>query len=49
VTHLQHFKNSCDMQLQCNFKKSQTWVTTYVCMICINYHIEDPFSTHLQL
>ncbi len=49
VTHLQHFKNSCDMQLQCNFFKNQTWLTTYVCMICINCHIEDPFSTHLQL
>jgi len=37
------------MQIQCNSKKNQTWLIKYVCMMCINYRIEDPFSTHLQL
>jgi hypothetical protein len=36
-------------RLQCNSLKSQTCLTTYICMICINDSIEDPFSTHLQL
>jgi hypothetical protein len=30
VAHLQHFYNSCDMQLQWNSLKNQTWLTTYV-------------------
>jgi hypothetical protein len=49
MVHLQQFKTSYHMQLQCNSCKSQTWLTTYVCIMCINYQIEDSFSIHLQL
>ncbi len=36
------------MQLQCNSLKSQTWLIIYVCTMCKNYYIEDPFSTQLN-
>jgi len=29
--------------------KNQTWLTMNVCMVHINYYIENSFSTHLQL
>jgi hypothetical protein len=37
------------MQYNATFQKNQTWLITYVCRMCINYRIEEPFSTHLQL
>jgi len=49
VAHLQKFLSSCYMQLQCNIFKNQTWLITYVCTMCINYHIKGLFSNHLQL
>jgi hypothetical protein len=33
------------MQLQCNSLKNQTLLTRYVCTMCINYYVKDPFST----
>jgi len=47
--HLQQFQISCHMWLQFNSSKNQTWLITYLCTMCRNYHIEDPFSIHLQL
>jgi hypothetical protein len=50
MAHLQLFLK---VVVTCNynaiFEKNQTWLIIYVCTMCINYCIEDPFSIHLQL
>jgi hypothetical protein len=49
VAHYNNYKVVATCNYNATLEKVKTWLTTDVCRMYINYRIEDPFSTHLQV